>query len=111
VIVQSKQNFITRSLAFVISWSLFSGVISELSSINGMSYPTAVREWLFGTTAIAFFFISISKIYGGDKEYAGEIKLTLILLTWTKWRAPASASKWRMGFNSAFKGLKCSFCL
>jgi hypothetical protein len=32
--------------------------------------------------------------------------LTLILLTWTKWRAPASASKWWMGFNSAFKGLK-----
>jgi hypothetical protein len=32
-------------------------------------------------------------------------KLTLTLLTWTKWWAPASASKWRMGFNSAFKGL------
>ena len=32
--------------------------------------------------------------------------LTLILLTWTKWRAPTNASKWRMGFNSAFKGLK-----
>jgi hypothetical protein len=32
--------------------------------------------------------------------------LTLILLTWTKWRAPTSASKWRIGFNSAFKGLK-----
>jgi hypothetical protein len=31
--------------------------------------------------------------------------LTLILLTWTKWWAPASASKWRMGFNSAFKWL------
>jgi hypothetical protein len=31
--------------------------------------------------------------------------LTLILLTWTKWRAPTNASKWRMGFNSAFKGL------
>jgi hypothetical protein len=31
--------------------------------------------------------------------------LTLTVLTWTKWRAPASASKWRMGFNSAFKGL------
>ena len=26
-------------------------------------------------------------------------------LTWTIWRAPANASKWRMGFNSAFKGL------
>jgi hypothetical protein len=30
------------------------------------------------------------------------IELTLILLTWTKWWAPTSASKWRMGFNSAF---------
>ena len=32
--------------------------------------------------------------------------LTLILLTWTIWRAPTNASKWRMEFNSAFKGLK-----
>jgi hypothetical protein len=32
--------------------------------------------------------------------------LTLILLTWTIWRAHVNASKWRMGFNSAFKGLK-----
>ena len=31
--------------------------------------------------------------------------LTLILLTSTIWRAPTNASKWRMGFNSAFKGL------
>jgi hypothetical protein len=31
--------------------------------------------------------------------------LALILLTSTKWGAPASASKWRMGFNLAFKGL------
>jgi hypothetical protein len=31
--------------------------------------------------------------------------LTLILLTWTKWWALTNASKWRMGFNSAFKGL------
>ena len=34
--------------------------------------------------------------------------ITLILLTWTKWRAPTNASKWRMGFNSAFKGLRSS---
>ena len=32
-------------------------------------------------------------------------RLTLILLTWTIWRAPTNASKWRMGFNSVFKGL------
>ena len=34
-----------------------------------------------------------------------ETPLTLILLTWTIWRAPTNASKRRMGFNSAFKGL------
>jgi len=31
--------------------------------------------------------------------------LTLILLTWRIWWAPNNASKWQMGFNSAFKGL------
>jgi hypothetical protein len=36
-------------------------------------------------------------------------QLTLILLTWTKWWAPANASKWRMGFNSAFKGLSITY--
>ena len=33
------------------------------------------------------------------------VYFNLILLTWTIWRAPTNASKWRMGFNSAFKGL------
>jgi hypothetical protein len=32
--------------------------------------------------------------------------LTLILLTWRIWSAPNNASKWQMGFNSAFKGLR-----
>jgi len=31
--------------------------------------------------------------------------LTLTLLTWRIWRAPNNASRWQMGFNSAFKGL------
>jgi len=32
--------------------------------------------------------------------------LTLILLKWRIWPASNNASKWRMGFNSAFKVLK-----
>jgi hypothetical protein len=32
--------------------------------------------------------------------------LTLVLVTWTTWRAPTNASKWRMGLNSAFKTFK-----
>ena len=49
------------------------------------------------------------KILVGRPRHRGE--LTLTLLTWTKWWARASASKWRMGFNSAFKGLilECTF--
>jgi len=31
--------------------------------------------------------------------------LTLVLLPWRIWWAPNNASKWQMGFNSAFKGL------
>ena len=46
--------------------------------------------------------------------------LTLILLTWRIWRAPNNVSKWQMGFNVVFKGLRsrglitsrdCSFSL
>jgi hypothetical protein len=33
-------------------------------------------------------------------------KLTLYPLMWRIWWAPNNASKWQMGFNSAFKGLK-----
>jgi len=36
--------------------------------------------------------------------------LTLILLTWRIWWAPNNASRWQMGFNSAFKGLKFELC-
>ena len=43
------------------------------------------------------------KIRAGQSS--GELSLILTLLTWTIWRAPTNASKWRMGFNSAFEGL------
>ena len=33
------------------------------------------------------------------------VSLTLYLLTWRIWWAPNNASRWQMGFNSAFKGL------
>ena len=40
-----------------------------------------------------------------DIQAAISSQLTLTPLTWTIWRVPTNASKWRMGFNSAFKGL------
>jgi hypothetical protein len=45
------------------------------------------------------------KVQGVD----GRIILTLNLLTSTIVAPPSNASKWQMGFNSAFKGLKWIF--
>jgi hypothetical protein len=36
--------------------------------------------------------------------------LTLCLLLWRTWWAPNNASKWQMGFNWAFKGLRMCRC-
>jgi hypothetical protein len=38
-------------------------------------------------------------------NYTCQILFTLYLLMWRVWWAPNNASKWQMGFNSAFKGL------
>jgi hypothetical protein len=45
-------------------------------------------------------FDSITSAMDSYVEANTKYTLTLILLTSTKWRAPASASKWRMGFNT-----------
>jgi hypothetical protein len=42
--------------------------------------------------------------------YYYSLVLTLILLTWRIRWAPNNASKWQMGFNSAFKGLNAQPC-
>ena len=76
----------------------------------------------FGTTLVFREFIDFCLILPDTgTKFLGEIKLlclismpfafrclSLILLTWTIWRAPTNASKWRVGFNSAFKGLNWS---
>jgi len=34
------------------------------------------------------------------------LSLTLILLMWKIWLAPNNASRWQVGFNLTFKGLR-----
>jgi len=43
--------------------------------------------------------------------YRNKKRFTLILLTWRIWWGSNNASRWQMGFNSAFKGLKRSLLL
>ena len=38
-------------------------------------------------------------------NYSSKVQLTLNPLTWKIWWAPNNASRWQMGFNSAFEGL------
>jgi len=38
-------------------------------------------------------------------EFIEQERLTLILLMWRIWWALNNASRWQMGFNSAFEGL------
>jgi len=56
-------------------------LVSILSTVNSFSWSLLCRY--LGKTCI----------------------LTLILLTWRIWWDPNNASRWQMGFNSAFKGL------
>ena len=53
--------------------------------------------------------INLSKSGGKNVESTAKFSftsLTLILQAWIIWWAPNNASRWQMGFNSAFKGLK-----
>ena len=54
---------------------------------------------------------SLSWLFSNSKKTSAfcvrkwALGLTLNLLMWRIWWAPTNASKWQMGFNSAFKGL------
>ena len=65
-----------------------------MCTINGVTFRGPPCTYMY-TYTYTHADINVFKIY-----------LTLTLLTWTIWRAPTNASKWRMGFNSAFKGLR-----
>jgi hypothetical protein len=56
----------------------------------------AHKQLLFRNTSPKFC------VYGSVHRWS---TLTLILLTWRIGWAPNNASKWQMGFNSAFKGI------
>ena len=55
------------------------------------------------TSFVRFGHNSVQEMY--IYIHRSNVSLTHILLTWTIWRAPTNVNKWRMGFNSAFKGL------
>jgi len=68
----------------------------------------------YASFVVETFFLACAEIYSCSKQKSRllfiktECLLTLILLTWRIGWAPNNASRWQMGFNLAFKGLKKS---
>jgi hypothetical protein len=50
-------------------------------------------------------YVDTLEVSFSNKTYNSKRHLTLILLTWRIWRASNNASRWQIGFNSAFEGL------
>jgi len=67
--------------------------------------------WVLKDKISSFTFFHIVLCFGKKRHKIMEHWLTLILLTWRIWWAPNNASRWQMGFNSAFKGLNVTVCV
>ena len=92
--VQPRQNY-TCAYDVIFQKSLLSGSVSPV-----MGTTVILRLSLLRT--------SFSKILSRSLRLH-TAKLTLILLMWRIWWASNNVSKWKVGFNSAFKGLKASY--
>ena len=73
-------------------------------------HPTATLSLLFVVYWEIRAVCSIPNVYYELLIILSFTLLTLILLMWRIWWAPNNASRWQMGFNSAFKVLKFELC-
>ena len=87
--IKSKETTGKVHRCHCISWLILRHKSVEQQVLRKTKTLILISKWSFASC-----FVCVS------------VTLTLILLTWTIWRAPTNASKWRMGFNSAFKGLR-----
>ena len=100
------------NLRFVI-WQKKKGLIYTAAEAWKLTISEQLKKYEFPQKSCALWrlLVNWSMLHCKKKRHSGlltlTLSLTLILLTWTIWRAPTNASKWRMGFNSAFKGLMC----
>ena len=81
-------------------WS-YTSLMNQFPDLSVLNHPQVrVYACIHKIQHVATYHDTIT-----DRGKDFSLSLTLIMLTWTIWRTPTNASKWRMGFNSAFKGL------
>ena len=90
---------------FHCSWMFFTQIKRVPSAANFDEFVE-----LFRSILDSYFLQSknLLKNINNNKKIVPENILTITPLTWRIWWAPSNASKWPMGFNSAFKGLMWS---
>jgi len=82
-----------KALAVCIGITVYE-IFYPVTKKNGLEIPLTDSDWFQEWKSYySMFFLTTSD------------RVTFILLTWRIWWAPNNASKWQMGFNSAFKGL------
>jgi hypothetical protein len=88
-------------------WTLLLIVSEEFlkGSWPERDYSSAVNQATLTTEPKTLAVHTVCHIHLCFKLQSPQDWLTLILLTWRIRWAPNNASKWQMGFNSAFKGL------
>ena len=91
---------------YIISWLVFITVVESVYCT--VRTDSLYKADYFSSLKVKYHVCSARILSVQHRNMSHILKgpLTLTLLMWTKWWAPASASKWQMGFNSAFKGLK-----
>jgi hypothetical protein len=90
--IQQLYSLPTLYLCFVFIWE------------QTATCATYIRNWLVFITELKSVYSAVRT--GSLTKTVCILSLTLILLTTTIVAPPSNASKWQMGFNSAFKGLK-----
>ena len=83
------------------NWSLYFKILMHSMTSRGTPQRCSGGHLLLWRKLAGKLWDSASVAQQTEKKTRS---LTLVLLTWTIWRAPTNASKWRTGFNSAFKG-------
>jgi len=82
-------------------------MLQSIYSGNIWGTQNGVSWWFRSYWDVTLKFLCVSVWFPPDPQiWRWHDTLTLILLTWRIWWAPNNASRWQMGFDSVYRGLK-----
>ena len=80
-------------------------IVTYSLRMGGWHHVSLVELFACNSAAVYSLLSSDKMTVQVSYAYNRKTKLTLTLLTWRIWWAPNNASRWQVGYNSAFKGL------